>query len=187
MAVYSRFYMDQAKNEEKSAGAGHAVFDEVEKVEITVGGSTPMVNTYIVADKHREQYASAYAAFKSGEEEPLNGYPLSEWPQITAAQVGEFKRLSVKTVEDLVDASEPILQSFGPGAMTLAQKAKAFLEAAAGPGKLSEEVHAVKTENEALREKVNDLTNTVNQLAARLGESETAKTPPGVKRNKKAA
>lgn len=187
MAVYARFYIDQVKDEAASAEAGHAVFGTVEKVEITIGGSSPMVNTYPVADKHRDQYAAAYEAFKRGEEAPLEGVPLTEWPQITTAQVDEFKRLGVRTVEDMVDAPEQILQSFGPGAMALAQKARAYLEAAAGPGKLSEEVHAVRAENEALHTKVTDLTNTVNQLAARLGESETAKTPPGVKRNKKAA
>tara|TARA_Y100000310_G_scaffold321246_1_gene378619 strand:- start:2072 stop:2617 length:546 start_codon:yes stop_codon:yes gene_type:complete len=172
MAVYARFFMDQVKNEDKSVEAGHAVFDEAEMVEITIGGSTPMVNTYPVKDKHREQYAAAYGAYKKGEEAPLDGVPLTEWPQITAPQVDEFKRLGVRTVEDLVGATEQILQSFGPGGMALSLKAKAYLEAAAGPGKLSEEVHSLRTENDALHEKVDELTSTVNELAARLGESE---------------
>ena len=52
----------------------------------------------------------AYKAWKSGNELPETGTPLVAWSAVNAAQVAEFKKVGIKTVEDVAGITDGVIQ-----------------------------------------------------------------------------
>jgi hypothetical protein len=102
-------------------------------------------------------FRNGYERWKLGEEAPVNGTPIKGWGNLSPAEQKGVIAAGIVTVEDLALANETALRSMGMGALTYKQKAQAFLQAAAGPGKLVEEVAAMKVENETLKAQVAEL------------------------------
>jgi len=98
----------------------------------------------------------AYLAWKSGHELPVGGTPLSQWPGVSAAMAEELKRYNVRTVEDVRDLSESMLERIRlPNVRGLRDQAKAFIE-------------NMKVSENALREVERD--NEIETLKAALAE-----------------
>ena len=70
-----------------------------------------------------------YEAWKNGEELPEDGTPLSSWAGVDAGQVAEFKKMSVKTVEDLATLTDGAMTKVAlPRVRYLREQAKKYLE-----------------------------------------------------------
>lgn len=52
----------------------------------------------------------AYEAWKAGNEIPESGIPLQAWAGIDEGQVAEMKRLGIKTVEDVANITDALIQ-----------------------------------------------------------------------------
>ncbi|WP_395443572.1 hypothetical protein [Caulobacter sp. UC70_42] len=96
-----RFYSKPVKNNFRSESEGRPVFEDKEFVEILVPGDRKTVVDTLVKDEHKRRWPREYAAFKAGQEVPVEGTPLEEWPQITRSQVEELKFAHIRTVEQL--------------------------------------------------------------------------------------
>ena len=81
--------------------------------------------------RHRwEMIEKGYNAWKTGNEIPLDGTPLSSWPGLNSAQADVFRAVGMKTVEliaTIPDSMIPRIQL--PGVRDIIKQAQAFLEA----------------------------------------------------------
>lgn len=102
---------------------------------------------------HLNHLPAAYDAWKDGQEAPTNGIPLEQWPNISPSQIQQAKALNIRTVEDFANLSEQGLQEYGIGGQTLKNKARAYLDAASGSGKIAEQMHAMQAQIAALQDR----------------------------------
>lgn len=106
-------------------------------------------------------YVNMYAAWKQGNEIPVNGTPLRLWPAISPAQLKTLLGLNFMTVEDLAAANEEGISRLGMGGRALKQRAVEWLAAAQNIGKsaeraadLGQQLERALTENQKLQEQL---------------------------------
>lgn len=122
------FFMETIVDEAASVGKDIPVFKDIEMVKVHIPGNQREIPIFHVKDKHRLRWAKQYEAFKAGEDTPLDGYPLAEWPPVTKAIVKTLASVHIRTLEDLVAAPETELKRIGPMFYNLKFKAKEFLD-----------------------------------------------------------
>lgn len=116
----------------------------------------------------RDQYKAAYAAWKKGEEVPVDGTPVKGWPVISPAQQKNLVSLGFLTVEDLAGMNEEGMKRYGMGAQDMKNKAKAWLKAATGPGKVAAEIAALQADMKGLKEQNDRLIEQNKELAGQV-------------------
>jgi hypothetical protein len=126
-------------------------------------------------------YEAQYKAWKAGQETPLNGSPITNWPAVSPAQVRALQAARLLTIEDLAVANEEALRQLGMGGRALKQRAIDWLSAAQDTGKAAEELTALKANNadlkasnEQLQAQVKELAGHVKQLLADRAEEAAA-------------
>lgn len=128
-----RFYIKSVKNNFRTETEGRPVFEDKEFVEILVPGDRKTVVDTLVKEEHKRRWPREYAAFKAGQEIPIEGTPLEEWPQITRSQVEELKFAHIRTIEQLAGLPDDALnRSVSMGGFALREKAQRHLEALKG-------------------------------------------------------
>lgn len=149
-----RFYLRAVQNEFRSHEEGRPIFEDLEYVEIIIPGNRGTVVDTLVKEEHRQRWPIAYARFKQGEAEVMEGTPIAEWPGVTRSQAEELKFLNIRTVEALANLDDHNLQRAVPmGGNALREKAKRYLLNAAGSAPA-----------EALAAKVDDQAATIAAL-----------------------
>lgn len=114
-----------------------------------------------------DAYEKKLQIYKETQEVPEDGTPIMNWPALSPAQVRTILSANVRTIEDLAEANEATMARIGMGARALKEKALAWLSAAEGPGKVSAELHALRTS-------VEEMTNRVQVLESQKSELESA-------------
>jgi len=122
-----RFYTDAEKFEVD--GVSH--WRDVELVEIIMPGNSLSKPVHPVTDIDRKRWPKSYAAFKEGQEMPVTGTPLEQWPMMTRSMVLKLKSLGFRTVEDVARMTEHAMPEVGMGARGLKIKAAAYVDDAA--------------------------------------------------------
>lgn len=163
--IYVEFRYQAVQDEEASRSAGRWVGRDAEFAYITLPGGRTVIPLR-VTDEVRARYRAKYDAWKRGEDAPLDGMSLKEWPAITRAQAEEFWRHGVRTLEDLVGVPDSVLNQLGSGARTLQNKARAWLEQSRTAGIAAEEIAKLRRENQELRSRVNALSDQVQAIKA---------------------
>lgn len=180
---YVVFQQVPMEDRDASIAAGCKVFVDVDFAYITPMGSKDRIERKVAdwfahleaeVDGGRfkgdwlQQYKQAYAAWKDGLEIPLNGVPVRTWSVVSPAQVKSLLELGVRTVEDLAQANEETIRRLGMGGRDLKNKAVTWLASAKDLGSVTERCVALTEENKALRESLDKLTATVNDLRVQL-------------------
>ncbi len=144
-----KFYTKSCLSREEPVEGAAPVFVDREYIEIRVAGQKyPQVGRpATVQDKQR--FSAHYQAFKSRLEQPEEGTPLKEWPQVTASQVDMLAYINVKTVEALANCADDNVAKI-MGGNNLKARAKAFIE-----GQSSNE--SLMAENKAMAERLKKL------------------------------
>lgn len=156
-------------NEAKSKEANRPIYEDMEVCRIRMGGDrlqAPVFpawaeapggveneDGYVVPMTYKEKYAEQYRKFKAGEVQTKDGTPLEALTFLTAARVKEFKALNIYTAESLASLEGASLKSLGQGGLEWKQKAKAYLDNAAG----SATVTKLASENEFLKQQLEEL------------------------------
>lgn len=148
--------------EDRSASieAGYYVARDIDYAIITPAGSKDRVEQKVGEwfAKLREQvqqerfpaewlarYTENYKIWKSGQEVPLNGTSVKNWPMLSPAQRSTLLTLNVHTVEDLAVANEEVIARLGMGGRALRDKAQEWLASKDnGAGKQAEQIVAQK-------------------------------------------
>lgn len=158
--IFPRFFMGEKEIKSLSEEKGYPQFRDQEMVEITIAGDNRTVVVKKVDDSHKQRWPEQYAAFKRGEEEPLNGLPLKQCPLFTSAQVATMKALNIHTVEALAELNDSAIGRLGMGARAWVAKAKAYIkegEKTAGVTKLAAENQLLRDEIEMLKLQIKEL------------------------------
>ncbi len=186
-----RFVMQPVEDRNKSIEAGHPVFADVAHVVITPQGSKDSVtkpvkewleNTDQQVREERlpaewaEKFHAGYAHWKRGEEIPVEGIALANWPAISPAELLTCKGIHIMTVEDLATANEEGLRRLGMGGLELKKRAKQYLDASAGPGKLMAENKALSQRLEETVARNTELEQRMIALEAKFGGESQVKT-----------
>ncbi len=180
---YVTFEYRAEEDRAASIEAGHYVSKDVPFVLVTPMGSKDRHES--PADEwfaRREQDAAegrfprewlsafkgAFAEWKAGREIPLNGTSVANWPVASPAQVKLLLDLIVRTVEDLAEANEETLNRLGMGGRTLKQKAQDWLASANDLGKVSEQLAGLRADNEALKQRNEQLEKQLREVIPQL-------------------
>lgn len=126
-----KFRIDAKKDETASEKEGRPIFIDAEFIQIFKSRNDIIDRE--VRDTDKQRWPRAYAAWKnSGESEPgAIGTRLEHWPQMTRAQVEEYKFFKVFTVEQLAELPDVQVQKI-TGATKLKQLAQLYVETAKG-------------------------------------------------------
>lgn len=166
------FFTEAVKMEFKSKQAGRPIFEDREMVRIIIPGDRRSMVVEIVNDDHRQRWPKEYEAFKAGQEAPLEGTALADWPQLSRARVEELAYFHIRTVEQLAAVTDNHLQNLGMGARDERERARVFLDVAKnGTAALSKLV----TRMEAAEAKAGALETALSEANARLAALESRK------------
>jgi hypothetical protein len=113
-------------------------------------------------------FQGVFDHWKKGQEAPINGTAIKNWPAASPAQVKLLLNAHVTCVEDLAQANEEIITRIGMGGRDLKAKAQAWLAASADTGKVAEEINALRVQYEQAQAKNVELQMQVTQLAVQL-------------------
>ena len=145
-AVVVEFFSNPEENADKTRQAGHAVFDDIDYARWWKRGSNQAA-TECRVDRMKKFYphiwefaAARYKAWKEGQEMPLEGTPLAQWPMVSRGQVETLRTINLRTVEELAATTDGDFARIGPGARDLREKARAWLKVAADTGKIAAEL-----------------------------------------------
>lgn len=151
--TFAEFYMEAVEFKAESEKEGRPVFREIPFIRLMSVGDRNNILETKATEHYKQRFPREWAAFQSREQGALVGTPLSQWPQITKAQVKEAEFFNIKTVEQLAEVNDTALQKIGMGWMELRLKARNYLEAAKGNAAQS----AQAAENERLRQEIEAL------------------------------
>lgn len=166
--VIPRFHMEAIKNNVQSEAQGRPIFHNMEMIEIIIPGNRESIVNRFVRQEDRERWPAIYAAFKAGQEAPLDGTPIKEWAAIDRAQAEELAYFNVRTVEALAELSDAAMMKVSPmGGHALREKAKAWLEQAKGNAPLMEmqaRAERAEADKAALERQLADLAGRLQKL-----------------------
>lgn len=114
--------------------------------------------------KWYEGFREAYDRWCKGQEIPVDGTPLRNWPVLTESELKGCIDLHMRTVEDLAGANEEAVQRLGMGGRGLRQRAKDWLLAKTGDGALVLQVDALRTSLAELERRNKSLQDQVTSL-----------------------
>lgn len=115
-----------------------------------------------------EAWRKMYAAWKNGQEMPLDGTPIKGWGVISPAQQEMLIRMSVHTVEDLAGINDEGMRRYGMGGLDLKNKAKNWLASIKDHGPTTMKLSALEKENENLTVELNSLKEKMDKLLRSL-------------------
>jgi hypothetical protein len=98
-----------------------------------------------------------FAAWKNGETLPVEGTPIKAWPVISPSAAKQIIAAGFLTVEQLASANDIECSAIGLQAVEFRNRARQYIEAANGPGKLAEKQRELEAQNAALQAQVNQL------------------------------
>lgn len=110
-------------------------------------------------------FHNKYKAWLEGQDAPLNGLSVKEWPILSPSQAANFISLRILTVEDVAAMTEDAMGNFGLGARELREKARDWLKGQVAAADLQKENAELKQQ--------------LLELAARMSELEADKPKRG--------
>lgn len=189
---YVEFEVRAIEDRNESIAKGHYVAKDVIYALITPAGSKDRIErvatewlAHIDAESHKgrfdprwvQYYQDGFNRFKAGQEVPLSGTPLSQWPGLSPSQHRMLTDINIRTIEDLASATEEAIGYIGMGARALVQRAKAYLESTQS-NQLAEENTALKLRVESLEAKNKELEENLCSLQASTGAAPKRPTKP---------
>lgn len=173
-----KFDTKLVEDTEETLNQGKVVMKEIEWIEIIVDERNKIDRPAKPQDKIK--YKEIYTAWVEGREPPLEGSPLSEWPMLSKTEVDRLNRSGLRSVEDLAQASDTLLERCGPTFRTKREAARKFLES---DDSIRTKLQVVEKENETLKTKLDEQSEQITHLTQRLAALEGASIPTDVPDN----
>lgn len=121
-----------------------------------------------------EAYQASYRAWKAGEELPVVGTPLKNWPVLSPAEAKNLNELGLRAVEDLAAANEELVGRIGMGARSLVQRARDWIAANKDQAPLIQQLDAQRNVIAGMELQLSEL----RQMVAAMGPRQQAQEPP---------
>jgi len=122
-----------------------------------------------------EGFKASYDSWKKGEETPLTGTAIKDWPPLSPSARKDILAAGIRTVEDLADMSDSDLTSIGTGALAYKLKAQAWLKASKDTGQVAEQLATMTQQIAELTTLTANLIEENKTLKASLPAKPTAK------------
>jgi hypothetical protein len=136
------------------------------KIEVVQGRLDP---------RHADLYEESYKRWKAGQDLPVTGTPIKTWPVVSPAQVATLLNIHVRTVEDLATLNDEGLKRLGMGAISLKQKAEAWLAQAQDKGPLTMKLAQLEQENALLKSNLEAMHASIEELKRQQPEKPSRK------------
>lgn len=149
--VIATFYDEAVKDERESKERGYPVFNDVLYIKIQVPNQIDCVPRP-ARDADKQRFPKSWEAYQTGKEPVDSGFPVDQWPQLTASEVKILQSIQVKTVEQLAELPDSGIHRLGPGGHDMKKRAKRFLDSA--------------SEGAALRQRIQELERKIEELTA---------------------
>jgi len=111
-----------------------------------------------------EAYRKSYEKWKAGEELPVIGTPIKNWPILSPAEAKMLNELGLRAVEDVANANEELIARIGMGARSLVQRAKDWITSAQGQAPLVQALDAERAIRAGLEHRLKELEGVVSAL-----------------------
>jgi len=147
--VFATFYDDSLKNHSETKKQGFACFDDVTMIKIQVPNQVDCV-PMPARDDHKERFPKSWQAYVTGKEAVEDGFPLEQWPQLTASELKVCQANTIKTVEQLAKTADSSIHRLGQGGMGMKTRAQKFLDSRG-------ETESLRKENDELRKRIEKL------------------------------
>lgn len=171
-----KFFYKERPDEAKTLEEGRPVFKEVEYISIRVAGQRDVQACRPATLVDKQRFEPNYEAFKKRVEPPMEGMPLTEWPQIARSQIEQLSYLGVKTVEQLINVSDTNMSQL-MGGQSLKRKAKDWLELAGAETVIAER-DELKAQVAKMQEQIAKLLEKPKDVPAAEPVVETPKAAP---------
>lgn len=180
---YVSFETRSVEDRQASIDAGRMIYKDVDFALITPQGSKDRFEriasewlAHIEVESRQDRFDPRwvdlfkrnYQNFLDNKEPEVDGTSLKDWPSVTPAQIKNFHAINVRSVEDIANANEETIMRMGMGARELQNRARNWIKASEGPGKLAEQISSLQVENEGLKHRNSELTTQIAQLSQRL-------------------
>ena len=166
-----RFYMHPVEQTAQSIRAGRKIFKDTEYVEILVPGDKYSIVRRPAFDMDRARFSEIYKRFKAGQQQQVQGTPLTEAPFMSSAKAKEYEFFNISTLEQLAEAADGAQAGAVMGFVEDKQKAQAYLAAAQGNALNAE----VQTQLEARDRVIEKLQAQVEELSNKPPPARNAK------------
>ena len=163
--VFVQFYSEAVELKSESEKAGRPIFKDLPHIRKLIPGDASNVIERVAKEHDQRMHPREWETYQRQVTTGHVGTPLEQWPQVTRAQVKEAKYFEVHTVEQLASLSDMNCQKLGMGFAELRNKAKAYLEAAAGTASQT----AQAAENQRLHDEIEALKAQMAEVAVRRG------------------
>lgn len=111
-----------------------------------------------------------YDHWKAGVEAPLNGTPLAAWPGATPHLVKALASVHIKTVEDLANIEESVMNRIAvPGMRGFKTNAQAFVQAQKSTAIVAGEIAELRQAMSAKDAEIDELKELIKELASTKG------------------
>lgn len=156
--LFVQFYMGAIEDKDKSDEAGHPVFVDKPFIKIIVPGDKNSTVDTLASVQYQTRFAELWKKFLAGETQPLEGFPIDQWPAISRSMAEELKYLNIRTVEQMATCADV----YGTRIMNfqeLRRKAATFLALAKDTAvavHLNEQLALRDVEIENLRNQIKD-------------------------------
>lgn len=135
--------------------------DQVERVATDWLEMIKLKNLEASPDAYPEEWVRGfhekYKAWSEGQEIPLDGTSVKEWPVLSPAQAENFIALRILTIEDVAAMSEDAMGRYGMGGRDLREKAREWLQS-------KDVAKNVMQENEELKKQLAQAIERIAQL-----------------------
>lgn len=125
------FFLEPVYMSFRSEQEGRPIYEDREHVRIITPGMSKSIAVEEVNAEHKARWPNEYKIFKDGLEESPVGTPLEKWPPITPAMCLMLKAMHVRTVEELAELNDNIVQDIGLGGRQFRDKAREFVSRSA--------------------------------------------------------
>ncbi len=177
--IFVEWEMRAVEDRAATEREGRIVYVDEEWGNIHKKGELGHIIPYRVRDLKRNSVlwphiSNSYEAWKAGQDAPIQGTPLKEWPLLTAAQLRNCAGMNVLSVEDLANLADGALRFIGGEAVALRQKARNWLNASNDAGKAAATLTRLEKENEDLKARLAELTKAVDAMRGDSGMKQVA-------------
>lgn len=164
------FSMRPIQDETASKAEGRAIFKEAEWITILIPGDKTLTYEGPLENRHKQRWPDRYKAWKSGQDEPLNGTPLSEWTLLPRSRAEELQAMGIRTVEALTELSDANIPR-NSGLQEIKQKARNWLEKSKDNSvltRLQAKAEDTEKQNALLAKQNADMSEAVKKLQAQV-------------------
>lgn len=98
-----------------------------------------------------DAYLATYNAWKAGQEPPVIGTAIRNWPAASPAEIKHCAAFGIRAVEDLACANEELIGRLGMGGRSLCARAKDWVQGSKDQAPLIQQLAALRAENDGLK------------------------------------